>query len=134
MTETAEAIISLGDAPHSLAPAIWQLLSLIPVGVIVTILLNLAARSRSNKDLTIKLHEAFLSPDFYAKVRAPAYHVGLQWRHLTGEVNTAYRCAVVAGWAFDLKSDKLVTYVSDSRKLRRTRLNFTFSAFDPQAP
>ena len=89
------------------------LVALIPVGVLVTLGLNLAALHRSRRELAIKLHEVYLSPDFYSKVRAPAYHIGLQWQHLPDDVRCDYREAVVSGWAFDLSSDKLSTYLSE---------------------
>ena len=70
---------------------------LIPIAAVfstaVTVVLGRAVKKRARIDRTIELHELFLSPDYYAKVRAPAHHVALQWNHLPDETRDAYRDA-----------------------------------------
>ncbi|MCL7931078.1 hypothetical protein [Halomonas llamarensis] len=89
------------------------IVTIIPVGVFVTLWINFAAQRRAQRELAIKLHEVFLSSEFYARVRAPAYHIGLQWHHLPKEIQIEYRKAVVSGWAFDKSYNKLEHYLSD---------------------
>lgn len=70
-----------------------------------------AAEDRARHDRVIALHEYYLSPEFFSKVRAPAYQVGLTWTHLPEPQRAAYREAVTQGWAFEVGEDKLDLYV-----------------------
>ena len=80
---------------------------------LVTIRINAAAQRRARLALAVQLHELYVSPDFYARVRAPSYHVGLQWLRLSGPVGDAYRKAVLSGWVTAVDGEKLSRYVSE---------------------
>ncbi|MCH8479306.1 MAG: hypothetical protein LAT56_15400 [Wenzhouxiangella sp.] len=88
------------------------LVTLIPVAVIVSIVMHFSAKKRAAKDLTIKIHENYLDPDFYAKARAPAFHVGLQWRDLPRSIRSAYREAVIDGYLYKPQQHELSMYIS----------------------
>jgi hypothetical protein len=83
------------------------------VGALVAMGINALARRRERLALTVQLHELYVSPDFYSRVRAPSYHVGLQWLHLRDDVGQAYRDAVLSGWAAAENDDTLSRYVPD---------------------
>jgi len=70
-----------------------------------------AAEERARRDRAIALHEYFLSPDFYSKVRAPAFQVGLTWMQLEGNLKEVYRDAVVRGWRGNMEDYALDLYV-----------------------
>ena len=70
-----------------------------------------ALEERARHDRAIALHEYFLSPDFYSKVRAPVFQVGLTWMHLKEDLRGPYRDAVVQGWTTDVGENKLNIYV-----------------------
>jgi len=94
----------------------WRsIFSFIPIAALiaaaVTLGSTIAARRQARRALAIHLHEFYLSSDFYAKVRAPAYQVGSQWMHLPNTLRQAYRDVVASGWGFDGPETKLSTYV-----------------------
>jgi len=72
---------------------------------------------RARRDRAIVLHVYFLSPDFYSKVIAPAFHARLAWMQLTKDPLGAYRDAVVGWWRGNLNECTLNRYVP--RSLRK---------------
>jgi hypothetical protein len=106
------------DILNLLSDLDWHsILSFIPIaaliGATITVSITVAARKQSRRALAIQLHEFYLSADFNAKVRSPAYHVGLQWVHLPETLRQAYRDAVASGWASEDTETKLLTYVAE---------------------
>jgi hypothetical protein len=94
----------------------WRLIfSFVPITALiaaaVTLGNSITARRQARRALAIHLHEFYHSSDFYAKVRAPAYQVGLQWRHLPDTLRQAYREAVASGWEVEGPMTELSTYV-----------------------
>lgn len=92
-----------------------SIFSFIPIAALiaaaVTLGSTIAARKQARRALAIHLNEFYHSSDFYAKVRAPAYQVGLQWMYLPDTLRQAYRDAVASGWGVDGPETKLSTYV-----------------------
>lgn len=92
-----------------------QLLTLIPIAAIFSAIVTLTIRNlnerRSKIERTIKLHESFLSPEFYQKVRAPSFKVAMQWFHAPSKLRSKYRDTVCNGWASDHSKDKFDFYV-----------------------
>lgn len=108
------------EAVHTLIP------SAIIISLIVTVLLDHTAEKRACIARTIQLHEAFLSPDFYANVRAPAFNIGLQWTQLPESIRKNYREAVVSGWADFVNEFKLATYVQKTPKSHADIISYHF--------
>jgi hypothetical protein len=74
------------------------------------------AELRARQDRAIALHEYYLSPDFYAKVRAPAFSIGLTFAGLPDAAREAYQDAVAEGWCYDEREKQklLARYVVHS--------------------
>jgi hypothetical protein len=90
--ESIENFLSVFQQLH------WRsIFSFIPIAALiaaaVTFGSTIVARKQARRALAIHLHECYLSADFYAKVRAPAYQVGLQWTHMPETLRQAYRDA-----------------------------------------
>lgn len=94
-----------------------ELIRLLPVAAVfaavITVGLNAELRRRARRSATLQLHEFYLSPQFYASVRSPAYCVQLQWNHLPPDVRPQYRRIVVSGWAHNENADTLSAYAPD---------------------
>ncbi len=99
---------------QSIASIQSQLLTLIPIAAIFSAIITLIIRGLNEKraklERTIKLHESFLHPDFYEKVRAPSFRVSIQWFHLPEETREMYKRAVCSGWSKQFGIDELKFY------------------------
>jgi hypothetical protein len=80
---------------------------------------SIAAKRQARRALAIHLNEFYHSSDFYAKVRAPAHQVGLQWMHLPDTLRQAYRDAITSGWVVEGPEPQLSTYVPPKRREAR---------------
>lgn len=74
------------------------------------------AEAKTQVDRTLKHFDYFTDPVFYARVRAPAYHVAVQWAHAPPETRTLYQQTVVFGWAYtENDPTKLLAYLGNKR-------------------
>jgi hypothetical protein len=106
-----------GELRRSAQQGAWQpALIALPMaaltGAAIGLGIAMASRRQAKRSLAFQLHEFYMSPDFYAKVRAPAYNVALQWTHFPKSLRQAYRDVVVSGWSSGYAETKLGNYVS----------------------
>lgn len=108
-----------------------QLITFIPIAAvfsaIVTLIIRRLNEKRSKIERTIRLHESYLNPDFYQKVRAPSSVVGIQWMHLPEELKQIYRHTVCSGWEMQQGDEKLLIYVPDFPKNEKEIVKYHFN-------
>ena len=107
-----------------------QLLTIVPVATvftaIITIILRNIAERKAKVERTIKLHEGFLNPEFYSKVRAPASQIAIQWMYLGEEIREHYREAVASVWDITYNEERLYDETKEIPKNKGELIDYHF--------